>query len=69
MIRDVILSVRADEAIHRSINHHFSDIPQYYDIEADQLHIGKDGFRDVTAEELKSIEQELLPKPTNSEQK
>jgi len=27
MIRDVILSIRADEAIHRSINHHFSDIP------------------------------------------
>lgn len=26
-IRDVILSIRADEAIHRSINHHFSDIP------------------------------------------
>ena len=27
MVRDVILSIRADEAVHRSINHHFSDIP------------------------------------------
>lgn len=26
-MRDVFLSVRADEAVHRSINHHFSDIP------------------------------------------
>jgi hypothetical protein len=25
--RDMILNIRADEAIHRSINHHFSDIP------------------------------------------
>ena len=25
--RDVLLNVRADEAIHRSVNHHFSDIP------------------------------------------
>jgi hypothetical protein len=26
-MRDVVLSVRADEAVHRSVNHHFSDIP------------------------------------------
>ena len=26
-MRDVLLSVRADEAVHRSVNHHFSDIP------------------------------------------
>jgi len=32
-MRDVILAVRADEAVHRSVNHHFSDIPQFYDIQ------------------------------------
>ena len=69
VIRDVILSVRADEAIHRSINHHFSDIPSYYDIEADQLHIGKDGFRDVDPKELEKLEQELLPKPDAEKKK
>lgn len=26
-IRDVLLNIRADEAIHRSVNHYFSDIP------------------------------------------
>ena len=26
-MREVLLNIRADEAIHRSINHHFSDIP------------------------------------------
>jgi len=31
-MRDVVLAVRADEAVHRSVNHHFSDIPQFYDI-------------------------------------
>ena len=31
-MRDVLLSVRADEAVHRSVNHHFSDIPAFYDV-------------------------------------
>jgi len=37
MMRDLILSVRADEAVHRSINHHFSDIPQFYEISNDKI--------------------------------
>lgn len=39
MIRDVILSIRADEAVHRSVNHHFSDIPQFYEISNDKIQI------------------------------
>ena len=46
-MRDVILSVRADEAVHRSVNHHFSDIPQFYDIQNEKIHISGDGFRDL----------------------
>ena len=38
-VRDLILSVRADEAVHRSVNHHFSDVPQHYHMEADALSI------------------------------
>ena len=38
-VRDVILSVRADEAVHRSVNHHFSDVPQHYFMEADPVHV------------------------------
>lgn len=38
-LRDVVLSVRADEAVHRTVNHHFSDIPQFYDIHQDQIDI------------------------------
>jgi len=38
-MRDVVLSVRADEAVHRSVNHHFSDIPQFYDIHQDEIMI------------------------------
>tara|TARA_B110000285_G_C15041133_1_gene571858 strand:+ start:695 stop:997 length:303 start_codon:yes stop_codon:yes gene_type:complete len=36
-MRDVVLSVRADEAVHRSVNHHFSDIPQFYNITQDEI--------------------------------
>ena len=38
-LRDVILSVRADKAVHRSVNHHFADIPQFYDIQQDKIEI------------------------------
>jgi hypothetical protein len=30
-MRDMILSVRADEAIHRDVNHRFSELPSYAD--------------------------------------
>lgn len=32
-MRDMILSIRADESIHRDINHKFSDLPPDADIE------------------------------------
>lgn len=38
-MRDVIVSIRADEAMHRSVNHHFSDIPPYYSIKSEKIHI------------------------------
>jgi len=37
-MRDLLLSVRADEACHRSVNHHFSDIPSFYKVESDVIH-------------------------------
>lgn len=55
-MRDVILSVRADEAVHRSVNHHFSDIPQFYDIHNDKIHICETGFREMPIEEIKKLE-------------
>ena len=54
-MRDVILSVRADEAVHRSINHHFSDIPQFYDIHNEKIHICETGFRELPEEEIKRL--------------
>ena len=59
-MRDVVLSVRADEAVHRSVNHHFSDIPEFYDIHNDKVQISTDGFRDLTDEQLKDIESQKL---------
>jgi hypothetical protein len=41
MMRDVILSIRADEAIHREVNHHFSDLPKNVSIEAEEIEIKK----------------------------
>ena len=57
MVRDLILSIRADEAVHRSINHHFSDIPQYYEISNDKIQISNNSFRiDDIREETKMID-------------
>ena len=41
MMRDVILSIRADEAIHREVNHHFSDLKNDVDIENEEIQIKK----------------------------
>lgn len=31
--RDMIMAIRADEACHREVNHHFVDLPSYASIE------------------------------------
>jgi hypothetical protein len=38
-MRDVILSVRADEICHREVNHHFADIPSNYNIEQEMVEV------------------------------
>ena len=38
-LRDVILSIRADEVLHREVNHHFADIPTYHRIEMEDVEI------------------------------
>jgi len=50
-MRDVILCVRADESMHRSINHHFSNIPQFYDIQTPEIEL-KDSFMIDEASEV-----------------
>jgi len=37
--RDMVSNVRADEACHRDLNHHFADIPFYQDVEAHDVTI------------------------------
>jgi|LakMenEpi03Aug12_release.lakeMendotaPanAssembly.Ray.scaffolds.fasta_scaffold6528386_1 hypothetical protein len=32
-MRDLILSIRADESCHREVNHHFGDVPSWDRIE------------------------------------
>ena len=36
-MRDLFLAVRADEACHREVNHHFSDIPSYAHVESSEI--------------------------------
>ena len=40
--RDMVAHVRADEACHRDLNHHFADIPFYHDVEAHVVTIVND---------------------------
>lgn len=65
-MRDVILAVRADEAVHRSINHHFSDIPQYYDVHNDKIHISEDGFNLKKEEEIAELKESLQQGPVDT---
>jgi hypothetical protein len=37
--RDMLLSIRADEACHRELNHHFSDVPFYARIDSHTFEI------------------------------
>ena len=48
--RDVILSIRADESIHREVNHHFADLKQDEDMDHEEVH--------VIDRELRKIEEE-----------
>ena len=33
MMADLILAIRADEACHREVNHHFADMPSWAEVE------------------------------------
>ena len=37
--RDLILAVRADEACHREVNHHFADLKSWEDVEAHHVEL------------------------------
>lgn len=38
-LRDVILSIRADEGIHREVNHHFADLKPHEEMDHEEVHI------------------------------
>lgn len=38
-LRDVFLSIRADESIHREFNHYLSDLKAHEEIEHEEVHI------------------------------
>ena len=54
-MRDVILHIRADEACHRSVNHHFSDIPSFYEVDNHAVKMSEKGLAGLPEEELKQI--------------
>lgn len=35
-LRDVVLVIRADECVHREVNHHFSDLPTNGEMEQEE---------------------------------
>lgn len=40
--RDMVAHVRADEACHRDLNHHFADIPWYEDVDSHEVKVNKE---------------------------
>jgi len=45
MMRDVILAIRADEAIHRDVNHYLTDLPSDAVLEPEHIYVK--GYEDV----------------------
>lgn len=63
--REMIAHVRADEACHRDLNHHFADIPHYADVEMHTVSIVTDDVNKlefgIPEEEQPLIEEEQQP--------
>lgn len=61
--RDMILAVRADEAFHREVNHHFADIPSTTDFD-----LTPQELVDKVKQELKEeVRKEEMRHPLHSE--
>lgn len=55
--RDMILAVRADEACHRELNHHFADLPSYADVDSHNIELKPKGMENKD----ESFEVKFLP--------
>lgn len=44
--RDMVLHVRADEACHRDLNHHFADIKHYTEVDSHEVTIVDDELKE-----------------------
>jgi ubiquinol oxidase len=40
--RDMILAIRADEACHREVNHHFADIPTWQSVPSHEVNLSSE---------------------------
>ena len=65
-IRDMINAIRADEACHRDLNHHFADIPAWRDVESHEVTILE--REDGTSTNVLKFEPAGLPE-SDSQQK
>lgn len=62
-MRDLVLSIRADEACHREVNHHFADIPSQKSIDNERVYVVEYGSekkeetiqKDIKREETKEL--------------
>lgn len=63
-MRDIILSIRADETIHREINHHFADLSPDEDIERSKIYVkGGQGEDQHVEEVVENIHADTDPAP------
>ena len=52
-VYDMIMNIRADEACHRDLNHHFADIPSHKEVDFHSIHV-KDGAAELSKDDDKS---------------
>ena len=51
----MIAHVRADEACHRDLNHHFADIPHYEEVDSHVVTIAKDEEKEDQVSDVKLV--------------
>ena len=56
-MRDMILAIRADEACHREVNHHFSDVPSWEEIDSSHFELSDSKVDDKFSKDQKEIEK------------
>jgi len=68
-MKDMFMHIRADEASHRELNHHFADIPSHHTVEHQNVEMISKEAEDLGLTAHRHTGNEILPGDKNAEKK